>query len=262
MCLGCRRGGRKLGCKLVEQRFAAYELKMETIRFKCMVREQLHEGLSKRQGHLCGITDAIPISRIIGVGISDFIAFHNTVVEAAKKQELTKLFDYVDVEGGTFVARADHTARFQSYLTEGEFNGEIRTLSLSNSIVDLVYKGLLKLQKMLTSEVCPQKGVRSRTAPAMGHTNLRWGEPTVLYSKGAKEKDNMSMPRSAFTNQALHCDFNPKITNANAEKRRYGTPIKPVPYSVIINCSPEEAIILGAGLSCMEAIGIDESTGD
>ena len=48
MCLGCRRGGRKLGCKLVEQRFAAYELQMETIRFKCMVREQLHEGLSKR----------------------------------------------------------------------------------------------------------------------------------------------------------------------------------------------------------------------
>jgi hypothetical protein len=246
----------------VEQRFAREELKRETIRFKCMVRDQLHEGLGKRQGHLCGITDAISICRIIGVDISDFIAFHNTVVEAAKKQELTKLFDYVDVEGGTFVARADHTARFQSYLTEGDFNGEVRTLSLSNGIVNLVYNGLLKLQKMLTSEVCPKKGVRSRTAAAMGHTNTRWGEPTVLYSKGAKEKDNMSMPRSAFTNQALHCDFNPKITNANARKRRNGTPIKPVPYSVIINCSPEDAIIRGAGLSCMEAIGIDESTGD
>jgi hypothetical protein len=49
-----------------------------------MVCEQLHEGLSKRQGHLCGITDAIPISRVIGVDIIDFIAFHNTVVEAAK----------------------------------------------------------------------------------------------------------------------------------------------------------------------------------
>ena len=109
-----------------------------------MVREQLHGGLSKRQGHLCGITAAIPISRIIGVNINEFVAFHNTVVEAAKKQELTKLFDYVDVEGGTFVTRADHTARFQSYLTEGEFNGEIRTLSLSNNIVDLVYKGILK----------------------------------------------------------------------------------------------------------------------
>jgi hypothetical protein len=84
----------------------------------CRFLTNLHEGLSKRQGHLCGIPDAIPISRIIGVDINDFIAFHNTVMEAAKKQELTKLFDYVDVEGGTFVARADHTARFQSYFTE------------------------------------------------------------------------------------------------------------------------------------------------
>ncbi len=154
-------GRRKLGCKFVEQRFAGNELKRETISFKCMVRGQLHEGLSKRQGHLCGITDAIQISRIIGVDIIDFIAFHNTVVEAAQKQELTKLSDYVNVEGGTFVARADHTARFQSYLTEGDFNGEIRTLSRSNGIVNLVYKGLFKLQKMLTNEVCPQKGVRS-----------------------------------------------------------------------------------------------------
>jgi hypothetical protein len=80
---------------------------------------------------------------------------------------------------------------------------------------------------------------------------------------GAKEIDNMSMPRSAFTNQTLHCDFNPKITHANARNRRKGTPIKLVPYSVIINCiSPEDAIIRGAGLSSMEAIGIDESTGE
>jgi len=71
----------------------------------------------------------------------------------------------------------------------------------------------------------------------------------------------MSMPQSAFTNQALHCDFNPKITYDNARNRRNGTPITPVPYSVIINCSPEDAIIRGAGLSSMEAIGIDESAG-
>ncbi len=80
--------------------------------------------------------------------------------------------------------------------------------------------------------------------------------------EGAKEIDNVSMLRSAFTNKALHCDFNPKITNANARKRRNGTPMKPVPYSVIINCSHANAIIRGAGLSCMEAIGIDESTGE
>ena len=193
MCLGCRRGGRKLGFKVLEQRFVGNELKRETIRFKCMVRDQIHEGLSKRQGHLCGITDAIPISRIIGVNIGDFIAFHKSVVETAQKQELTKLFDYVDVEGETFVARADHTARLKSYLTEGDFKGEVGTLSRSNGIVNFVYKGLLKLQKMLTSEVCPQKGVRSRTTPAMNLTNTHWGEPTVLYSKGTKEINNVSI---------------------------------------------------------------------
>jgi hypothetical protein len=37
-------------------------------------------------GHLCGITDAIPISRIIGVDMSDLIVFHNTVVKAAKNK--------------------------------------------------------------------------------------------------------------------------------------------------------------------------------
>ncbi len=150
------------------------ELKMKTIMFKYMVCDELHEGLSKRQGHLCGITDAIPISRIIGVDIIDFIAFHNFVGEAAKKHELTKLFDNVDVEGGTFVARADHTARFQLYLTEEDFNGKVRTLSLSNGIDNLVHKGLLKPPKMLTSEVCPiKRGARARTTPAMGRTNTR-----------------------------------------------------------------------------------------
>ncbi len=117
MRLGCRREGRILGFKVLEQRCARDKLKREIIRFKCVVREQLHEGLSKRQGQLCGITIAIPICRIIGVDIGDFVAFHNSVVEAAQKQELKTMFDYVDVEGGNFVARADHTARFQSYLT-------------------------------------------------------------------------------------------------------------------------------------------------
>ena len=104
------------------------------------------------------------------------------------------------------------------------------------------------------------KGRSSRTALAMGRTNTRCGEPTVIYAKGAKEIDKTSMPRSAFTNQALHCYFNPKITYANARNRRNGTPIRPVPHSVIIHFSPEDAIIRGAGLSSIEAIGIDEST--
>ncbi len=147
------------------------------------------------------------------------------------------MFDYFDVERGTLVARADHAARFQSYLTEGDFNGEVRTLSPSNGIVNLVYKGLLKLQKILTREVCPKREVCSRTAPTMGRTNTRRGRgAAVLYSKGAKEIDNMLMLRSAFINQALHYDFNPKITNSNARQRRKlgRTPIKSVPYSVMM----------------------------
>jgi hypothetical protein len=108
-------------------------------------------------------------------------------VEAAKKQELTKLFDYVDVEGGTFVARADHTARFQSYLTEGDFNGEVRTLSLSNGIVNLVYNGLLKLQKMLTSEVCPKKGAQELQQPWVIQIRVGGSQPSYT-RRGPRKK--------------------------------------------------------------------------
>ena len=88
MCLGCLEMclGANLDSIPWSNDLRVIKMRRETIRLKCMVREQLREGLSKRQGHLCGITNAIPISRIIGVDISDFIAFHNTVVEAAKKR--------------------------------------------------------------------------------------------------------------------------------------------------------------------------------
>ena len=231
--------------------------------FKCLVREQLNEGMSKRLQHLRGITDAIPISSLIGIKNNDFLAFHEITMEAAGKLEMTRLFDYVDAEGKSFVASAAHTARFQSYLKEGDFTGDTtRTLSLANVIVHKVYQGLILLQKLLTTEVCALKGSRPRTPPAMGTRNLRWGEPMALFSKGANEKENLTMPSSAFTNQALHCDFNPRITNANAAQRRKGTPVKPVPYSVIVNCSPEDAIIFGAGLSPLEPIGIDTTSGE
>jgi hypothetical protein len=66
-------------------------------------------------------------------------------------------------------------------------------------------------------------------------------------SKG--RKDTKSVPRSEFTNKALHCDFQPVATNANSQIRG-----KPVPYSIIVNCSPEDAIIHECGLSPLEAI--------
>ena len=172
------------------------------------------------------------------------LGFRETITEAAGQLELTRLFDYVDAKGKTFVASAAHIARFQSYVTEGDFNGDSQTLSLANPSVHKVYKGLLSLQKLLTAEVYAFKSIsRPRTPPAMGTTYLRWGEPMALSSKGAKETENLTMPSSAFPNQALHCDFNPIITKVNAAKRRQGTPTKLVPYSGIIKCSPEDAII-------------------
>jgi hypothetical protein len=63
------------------------------------------------------------------------------------------------------------------------------------------------------------------------------------------EKDKTLVPRSAFTHQALHCDFQPHAANKNAKTRG-----KPVLYSIIVNCSPEDAIIHGCGLSPLEFI--------
>ena len=261
-CIGCIRGVAQISGKHLERKMSNADYKEEKNKFKCLVRHQLHEGLSSRPEHLRGITDAIPLGRVLRLEESDFHAFHAVTLEAAGKQELTRLFDFVGEDGKTFVASHAHTARFQSYLTEGDFDGHSRTMSIANPIVNKIYLGLLQLQILLTTEVCALKDVRVRTPPAMGNQKTRWGEPMALFSKGAKERANASMPSSAFTNQALHCDFNPRIASANAAARRNGTPYKPVPYSVIINCSPEDAIIFGAGLSPQDdPIGIEEITG-
>ncbi len=74
----------------------------------------------------------------------------------------------------------------------------------------------------------------------------------MLFSKG--KKDNKSVPRTAFTNQALHFDFQPEEANANARIRG-----RPVPYSIIINSSPENAIIIGCGLRPLEVIAMTRS---
>ncbi len=57
------------------------------------------------------------------------------------------------------------------------------------------------------------------------------------------------MPKTAFTNQALHCGFKPDTVSSSANLRG-----KPVPFSVIINCSPKDAVILGCGLIPLEVI--------
>jgi len=63
------------------------------------------------------------------------------------------------------------------------------------------------------------------------------------------------MPKSASANKALHCDFKPGKANSNAKLRE-----KPVPFSMIINCGPKDAVILGCGPSPLEVIAMSRYT--
>jgi hypothetical protein len=118
---------------------------------------------------------------------------------------------------------------------------------------------VLSLRKIRTSEVYAIKCsitktvIRPRIPPTLASKGTRWGQPTVLFLKG--KKDKTSVPRSAFTHQALHCDFQPHAANKNVKTR-----VKPVPYSIIVNCSPEDAIIRGCGLSPLEIIAHKRDT--
>jgi len=123
-----------------------------------------------------------------------------------------------------------------------------QTATLKNPVVSKIYEGLLKLRRILPTEVYPIPGKRPRTPHVLSAKGTRWSHPTVLFSKG--KNDSKSVPRSAFTDQALHCDFQPEAANANARLRG-----KPVPHSIIVNSSREDAIILGCGLSPLEVIG-------
>ena len=118
MCSGCRRNTRRLPEKLLQERILAKEQKEAIVKFKQAVYLQLHEDLSKRPIQLRGITDALELGPIMGVDKEEFIAFHKLAVKASKQGELSKLFDFVDKDGRTFVAILDHTARYQTYLNE------------------------------------------------------------------------------------------------------------------------------------------------
>ena len=168
---------------------------------------------------------------------------------------MDKLFDFVAEDGATFDAIYEHSARFQTYLAQEVDHPDQydRTLTIHNQVVNKVYKSLLQLQEIMTTEVYGIKGKRDRTPPVLGSKGTQWGHPIVLFSKGKKE--NKSVPRSAFTDQALHCDFQPEVANANARSRG-----KPVSHSIIINSSPEDAIILGCGLSPLEVIAMTRGT--
>ncbi len=136
---------------------------------------------------------------------------------------MAKVFDFVGTDGATFDAISEHSARFQVYLAREKdlLDNPNRILKLANPVVFKVYNGLLLLQHIMTSDVYPIPGIRDRTPGAMGKIGTRWGHPIVLFSKGKKQ--NKSVPASAFTNQALHCDFQPEVANANAGRR--GKPV-------------------------------------
>jgi hypothetical protein len=257
ICSGCVRNSIRVSPATLQQREHAKNTKESIVELKKLAQFQLHDGLNERLPYLRGITDPLPICKAIGVDKEDFIEFHKLAINAAKRNQLSKLFDFVGKDGSTFRAIGGHTARFQVELApeEDHVEGdpETRVLSLTNPVVSKVYNGLLLLRKIFTTEVyaikCVDTGevIRPRIPPTMASRGTRWGQPMVLFSKG--KKDTKSVPRSAFTNQALHCDFQPVPANANAQIRG-----KPVPYSIIVNCSPEDAIIHGCGLSPLQVI--------
>jgi len=145
-------------------------------------------------------------------------------MKAAKRKRLSKLFDFASKDGSTFRAIGDHIARFQVELApeDDHVEGDVdtRVLSLKNPVVSKVYNGLLLLRKFLTTKVyaikCDDSGevIRPKIPSTMASRGTRWSQPMVLFSNG--KKDTVYVPRSAFTNQALHCDYRPFAANANA----------------------------------------------
>ena len=249
ICIGCRRNCPRYTEKRPRKRIGNSDA---VANLKQKAHWQLNGGLSSRPIQLQGITDPLPIGSVIGVEYDEFISFHSLVEKASKNNELAQLFEFVAEDGSTFVANEAHTARFQNILAQEEDHidgmAATRILTLENPIVSKIYQGLVKLRNIFSTEVYPIPGKRQRTPPIMAAKGTRWGNPTVLFSKG--KNDNRSVPRSAFVDQALHCDYQPEVANRNANLRG-----KPVPFSIIVNCSAEDAIILGCGLSPLEVIG-------
>ena len=253
LCCGCERGYALVLQPTLQERTEKKAVRAAIFELKQAAYNQLHTGLPSRPPHLQGITDSLPICSALGLEVKDFVSFHKLAIKAAQKKQMAKLFDFVGKDGFTFDAIYDHTARFQTYLAQAADHPEYedRVLALTNPVVLKVYTALLELQVILTTHVYGSKEKkRDRIPPAMGYKGTRWGHPMVLFSKGNREYK--SVPRSAFTNQAMHCDFQPEVANANARVRG-----RPVPYSVIINCSPEDAIIRGCGLSPLHVLSVE-----
>ena len=82
LCAGCERGYALLSESAPEKREEKEQRKAGILKMKQDLYYQLHEGLRSRSPHLQGITDAISITRILGLDKEDFVAFHRLAEKA------------------------------------------------------------------------------------------------------------------------------------------------------------------------------------
>ncbi len=107
ICSGCVRNAIRVSAAILQQRDDLQKFKDSDIELKKSAQFKLHAGLNARPPHLRGITDPLPICTSIGVVEEDLIEFHRLATKAAKKKQLSKLFDFVAKDGSTFRAIGD-----------------------------------------------------------------------------------------------------------------------------------------------------------
>ena len=217
------------------------------------LRETLINNRDERDKRLQGISDPLDVLDIMGLTVEDLGEFHNVVAAADEKGALLKLFDFLEEVGGsTFQAADSHTARWQCYLHISS-NSNDTTLDPDIPVVKKLKKGLLTLQRVLsTPDTKVVGGKIKRLGPPLGGSGVDWTDPTVLWSRGKLEKANKNMPPESFVPQLYHSDDHAASTKAAFDLWRGNTtvPCGPVPYSVIINSTPGSiAVIKGCGLS-------------
>ena len=258
ICGACYRG-RSQFCEnqaaRIREKRATSAAKAAQIEAGARLRQHLRNdltiiNLAQRPAVKRGLSDPIDVLDIMGLTVSDLGKFHELTVQADREDgELVKLFDYLQcVNGGTFQAHNSHTSRWQWYLHTGQNSNE-STLCPEDPVVVKVREGLLKLQQELRK---PDIVDGKRQASPLGASGVTFTDPTVLYSRGQQEKANAMMPKECFVTQLFHTDHDADRTAKAAGKvRKTATvPCGPVPYSVLINCTPGTvAIIKGCGLS-------------
>ncbi len=122
---------------------------------KKLAQFQLRDGLNERLPYIRGIADPLPICKAIGVDKEAFFEFHKLAINAARRKQLSKLFNFVGKDGSTFRAIGGHTTRFQDELAPEaghvEGDADTRVLSLNNPVVGKFCYGLLLLRRIFTT---------------------------------------------------------------------------------------------------------------